>query len=180
MNKEYVLGLLRNAWNNYVVSCLAGFLLGNRDFDSIPNNMELENLANPDAKVILHLEQMKVLLHSEEKTKKLLNEYMKSALRSFIKDSFESVKLYAKETKQFSMLKKANWYEFSRVIRNNLAHDFMFRFNDRDKNLLPVRWRDVEITIGLDDQPLPVQVMNEANAILLFNDIFQFAETELD
>lgn len=179
MNKEYVLGLLRTAFNNYMVGCLGGYLIKNSDSKKIPCNMELINLRFPEVKVLINLEPMKTILMSKEKKEKLLTEHIKSILRSFIKDSFESVKLYTKETKQFSLLKKASWYEFSRVIRNNLSHDFMFRFNKSDKKLLPVRWRDVEITIDLDNQPLPVQVMNEAYAKLLYDDIFQYVETKL-
>ena len=180
MNKDYVLGMLRTTWNNYMVCCLTGFLLGDIKPKSIPTNLELVNLSNPEAKLILHLEQMKTMLLSKEKTKKLLNEHMKSALRSFIKDSFEIVKLYANETKQFQKMKKASWYEFTRVIRNNLAHDFRFRFRKGDLEVLPVKWRDIEITKGMDNQTLPVEIMNEANAICLFKDIFSFAEKEFN
>ena len=120
------------------------------------------------------------MLISKEKTKKLLNEHMKSILRSFIKDIFEIVKFYANETNQFDELKNANWFEFTRVIRNCLAHDFRIRFKEREKKILPVKWRDKEITIDMDGQPLPVQIMNEAYAILLFNDIFQYVVIKLE
>ncbi len=180
MNKEYVLGLLRTTWNNYVVGCLAVFLLTNTDSNNIPNKLELENLKFPEAQVLLDLQPMKSMLISKEKTKKLLNEHMKSILRSFIKDIFEIVKFYANGTNQFDELKNANWFEFTRVIRNCLAHDFRIRFKEKEKKILPVKWRDKEITIDMDGQPLPVQIMNEAYAILLFNDIFQYVVTKLE
>ncbi len=179
MNKEYVLGPLRTAFNNYIVGCLGGYLIKNSDSKKIPSKIDLMNLKFPEAKVSFNLEPMKAILMSKEKKEKILTEHMKSILRSFIKDTFETAKFYAKETNQLPKLKKANWYDFTRIIRNCLEHDFRLGFRDNDLKILPVKWCDKEISIDMDNKPLPVQVMNEAYAKLLYDDIFQYVETKL-
>ena len=179
MNKEYILGLLRTAFNNYTVGCLASYFLTHSDSNELPDTLTLQNLSFPEAQVLVYLEPMKILLPIKEKRDKLLAEHMKSILRSFIKDTFESVKLYANKTNQFNKMKKAPWYDFTRIIRNCLAHDFRIGFWEDEKKILPVRWRDKEIKLDMDGKPLQVQIMNEAFAILLYNDIFQYVETEM-
>ncbi len=179
MNKEYVLGLLRTTLNNYVVGCLSGYFITHIDPFNLTETIEMRNQNAPEVFIILDLKPIKELLQFPDKRSKLLNEHMKSILRSFVKDMFEIVKLYTKETKQFNKMKKANWYDFVRIIRNCLAHDFKLRFNNHDKKTLPVKWRDKEITLTINNQLLNVQILNEANAIELYSEIFAYVETEL-
>ncbi|MCE7748950.1 MAG: hypothetical protein GPJ51_11170 [Candidatus Heimdallarchaeota archaeon] len=179
MNKEYVLGLLRTTLNNYVVGCLAGYFVTHTEPNNLIETLEMRNQKAPEFAVMLDLKPMREMLNNSEKRSILLSEQMKSILRSFVKDMFEIVKLYANETNQFNKVKKANWYSFVRVIRNCLAHDFRLRFNDYDKKTLPVKWQDKEITLTMKDQPLKVQILNEAIALELFKEIFTFVETEL-
>lgn len=179
MNKEYVLGLLRTTFNNYVVGSLAGYLITQMNAFNLPETIEMRNQNAPEVFVILDLKPMKELVQFPKKRSKLLNEHMKSILRSFVKDIFEIVKLYSKETEQFGKMKKANWYNFVRIIRNCLAHDFRLRFGNHDKKTLPVKWRKKEITLVMNNQPLSVQIFNEAIAVELYSEIFAYVETEL-
>ena len=179
MNKEYVLGLLRTTWNNYMVGCLAGYFITQIDPFNLTETIEMRNRNVPEVYVILDLKPMKALLQFPKKKSKLLNEHIKSILRSFVKDMFEIAKLYAKETEQFNKMKKANWYNFTRIIRNCLAHDFRLKFGNHDKKALPVKWRDKEITLAMNNQPLNVKILNEAVAVELYSEIFTYVETEL-
>ena len=180
MDKDYVLGLLNTTFNNYAIGCIAGDWLSNKTSSSLPANIVLKNLRFSEISVSFNLKPLKNMLSDQEMRNKLINEHMKSLIRSFIKETFEIVKLYANETKQFSILKNADWYQFIRVIRNNLAHDFRFRFRESDKKILPVMWRDKTITVDMDGQPLQVHIMNDAYAIELFKEIYQFVKIALE
>ena len=179
MNKEYILGLLRTTWNNYVVGCLAGYFITQIDTFNLTETIEMRNQNVPEVFIILDLKPMKELMQFPKKKINLINEHMKSILRSFVKDMFEIVKLYSKETEQFNNMKKANWYDFVRIIRNCLAHDFRLKFGNHDKKTLPVKWRNKEITLVMNNQPLNVQILNEAIAVELYSEIFSYVETEL-
>lgn len=180
MKKEYVIGLLNTAINNYSIGCLAGYFIQNAGCKIIPDDLKLTNLNYPQTQVTLDLKPMKKMILEKEKRDHLLVEHIKSVLRTLIKDTYETVKFYAKETDQPKRMKKADWYNFTRIIRNCLSHDNRLRFEDWDKEILPVRWRDKEITIDMDNQPLSVHIMNDAIAIQLFYEIYQFVEDKLD
>lgn len=60
------------------------------------------------------------------------------AVRTFIKEIFEVVRAYCRETGNTKKLTEQSWYQFARLIRNCLAHDHVFHFSDYDIGLLPI------------------------------------------
>ena len=57
------------------------------------------------------------------------NQLRKSVLRNCMKEMFEITRLYGKNTNQSKLLEVAPWYQFLRMIRNSLSHDFYLGYN---------------------------------------------------
>lgn len=79
-----------------------------------------------------------------------LREFYKSARRQAFKESFAIVDAYADTLPDSGVLKEQDWYQYARMIRNSISHNFHLRFNSYDRLVLPVSWHGVTIDGAMD------------------------------
>lgn len=101
-----------------------------------------------------------------------IGEFWKAARRTLIKEGFEVTRKYSDVIE--GSLKTQPWYQFARVIRNCLSHDFHFRFNKSDLKQLPVSWAGKEINASLNDKDLPSNFLDPHTTWALFSEMEAF------
>lgn len=114
------------------------------------------------------LDQVAALFGSGSDRQIALEEFAKSVLRCLLKEGHELVADYFKREGLFSDLSAQSWWQFSRLIRNALSHNFCFRLNDKDMKLLPLSWQGKTIDASVDGQPLMMSFLGYADAWRLF------------
>ena len=107
-------------------------------------------------------------------------EFLNSQIRALIKESFELIKNYCDETRQNSTFKAEPWYQFARMIRNCLSHNFRFEFNKHDKSLLPVNWKSRTINATMDGKHLELKFFGYVETWELFTDYQDFVDNRLN
>ncbi len=100
-------------------------------------------------------------------------------MRSLIKESFELIKDYCNDSNQSTSFKAERWYQFARIIRNCLSHNFKFEFNAYDRRLLPVTWKARTITLQMDGQHLELGFFGYVEAWELFQEFQEFVDNSL-
>lgn len=106
-------------------------------------------------------------------TKRNANRFL---TRNMVKEAFRLTESYCRSTGQGSVLEKESWHHFARILVNSMSHNFRFEFRKYDKILLPVSYKDVEITKSMDGKPprFQLQVL-----IQLVDEIMEFAKYRL-
>ena len=107
-------------------------------------------------------------------------EFVNMGLRILIKESFELIKDYSDNTSQTQLFKNQSWYQFARIIRNCLSHNFKFQFRDHDKTLLPLVWKNKTIDISLDTTHLQLSFFGYVEAWELFDEMNLFVNNTLN
>lgn len=115
--------------------------------------------------------------HDRPSLQATLRELWKSSRRALIKESYEVTLGYAKQKGLMEPLRNQPWYQFVRVIRNCLSHDFHFRFKDHTRSLLPVSWCNKEITAAMEDTDLPEDFLDPYTTWALFLEMVQFVKS---
>jgi len=100
-------------------------------------------------------------------------------MRALIKESFELIKDYCDVTNQSSSFRAETWHQFARMIRNCLSHNFRFEFNNHDKKLLPVLWKNRTIDSSMDGQQLQLNFFGYVETWELFSEYQDFVENRL-
>ena len=173
--KEILLKQLQNSKNNWILGLAAISLFADdRVFPFLENNHVKFGIYEIRFKLV------KTLLEKPADREIALNEFMKSLLRAFIKESFELIKVYCKETSQVPKFETELWYEFARIIRNSLAHNFMLNFNNNyKKNVLPVSWRGLVIDASMDGSELGMGFFGAPQAWEMFTEYENFVKDKL-
>ena len=109
--------------------------------------------------------------HRDDACKSLLIMHM----CSLIKDSFELCRHHCKAAGCLPQMRVEPWYQFCRLIRNCIAHNFEFTFSSHDLPVLPATWRGRSITAAMNGGPLPLSFFGYSQAWDLFQDIRSFA-----
>ena len=97
-------------------------------------------------------------------------------LSSLVKDGFELTRHHAKVANKLQQMHAERWFQFARMIRNCIAHSFLFEFNSYDLKVLPVTWRGITIDASMQSTELSLSMFGWAQAWQLFVDIRTFAE----
>ena len=172
--KQELLGQLTNAHNNYVLGLAAISLF--------TEPLALEHLSKSNATFGTYnvpLDQVSKLLGSSPDRDISVKEFLTMLLRALIKESFELIKNYSNETNQSALLKGQPWFQFARMIRNCISHNFQFEFTPYDKGLLPVAWKGKIITLAQDRKPLVLSFFGYTEAWELFSEFNAFAKSKL-
>jgi GNAT superfamily N-acetyltransferase len=74
--------------------------------------------------------------------------------------SFEVMKTFSKKHQLDHDLHAESWFHFARVVRNALAHDFVFSFDKHALAKLPVTWGGVTITAAMDKTEITTDALN--------------------
>ena len=169
-----LLAQLTNARNNYVLGLAALSLFATPEVYPI-----LDTQSATFGTYTVGFDQVSKLLRVSADRDIAVKEFLTMLLRALIKESFELIKDYSGQSGQAPLLKGQAWYQFARIIRNCISHNFHFEFNPYDKGLLPLTWRSRTITPAMDRQPLPLSFFGYSEAWELFNEFHVFANGPL-
>jgi hypothetical protein len=170
ITKQELLGQLTNAQNNYVLGLAAMCLF--------TESASLEHLRKSHASFggyTVQFDQVSFLLASEADRQVALKEFLTMHIRALLKESFELVRNYAEDSKQDALFRSQSWYQFARLIRNCISHDFHFRFTAHDIKEMPVTWKTRTIDANLKDKPLAISFLGYDGTWELFREMEQFA-----
>lgn len=174
LTKIELLAQIENIKNNYVLG-LAAISVFSEPF-------AIKHLQNSNCAFggyIIDFIHVSALLDKETDRNIALKEFMNMLIRGLIKESFEVVRTYAKSTQQSEKFRGQQWFQFFRLIRNSVSHNFCFQFGDFDKKILPVSWRGRTIEKHMEGQPLEVKFLGYEGVWELFFELAQFVDIQL-
>ncbi len=175
MTRKVLVSQLENAKNNYILGLAAISLFSNEKVYPI-----LEESHAKFGTYTLEFKQVKNLLMKPTDRGLAIKEFLTSQIRALIKESFELIKNYCNETKQASTFKAEPWYQFARMIRNCLSHNFKFEFNKYDKSVLPVSWNCRTIDSTMDGKHLKLNFFGYVETWELFTEYQNFVANRLN
>ena len=109
-----------------------------------------------------------------------LKEFLKSNFRNLLTVSWEIVGDYCKNTRQDPKLRNQPWYQFFRIIRNSLSHDFRFNVpKDRAGNFLTATWKDRIITGADHGNLIPLSFLGWLGYWELYLELYFFVKNKL-
>lgn len=174
MTKIQLLNQLQNAKNNYILGLAALSLFSDKRIFPV-----LEETHAKFGTYTVEFKQVKNLLMQPADRDIAVKEFFTSQIRALIKESFELIKNYCNETKQDSKFKTEPWYQFARMIRNCLSHNFKFEFSKYDKGILPVSWKSRTIDIAMDNNHLELSFFGYVETWELFTEYQTFVNSRL-
>lgn len=173
--KSELVSQLENAKNNYVLGLAAISLFSNEKTYPILNESSASF-----GQYALQFKQVSGLLNQSADREIALKEFLTSQIRALIKESFELIKDYCEGTNQNPSFKAEPWYQYARIIRNCLSHNFRFEFNRHDKTFLPVAWKNRTIDSTMDGKNLKLEFFGYVETWELFIEYQGFVSNRLN
>lgn len=174
MNKAEIVAQFENAKNNYILGLAAISLFANEKSYPI-----LEESHCNLGQYSLTFDQVARLLRNQKDREIAVKEFRTMLLRALIKETFEIMKSYCAESNQKGLLTSEAWYQFARIIRNCISHNFRFEFNKYDKGLLPVVWKHRTIDLSMNGRHLELLFFGYVEAWELFSEMQSFVTSKL-
>ena len=173
MNKQELLSQLENAKNNYILTLASCSLFSNEKAYPI-----LEESVCEFGRFNINFKQVADMMKKEGDRNTACNEFVKGGMRNFIKETFELINGYCKETNQdFSQWKN---HLFAKTLRNTLSHNFKIKIKDpKELCKLPLSWNGRTITPEMNNSFLDLSFFGYAEAWELYTEMKSFVETEL-
>ncbi len=176
MIKAELLSQLENAKNNFILVLAAISLFSNEKAKPL-----LEESLIKFGKYTVQFNQVVNMMIKKEDRTIACKEFANMGLRILIKETFELIKTYAKETSQKEKFEAWPNYLFAKTIRNALSHDFKVNFQDKKElKKLPILLRDKIITERMDNTFLELSFFGYVEAWELFGDMKDFVILELN
>lgn len=175
MTKDELIGIFRTSQNNCKLVYASLVLFAHEDMPTIYAKWSAAlNVPRPfDENDVI------ALLQDRNVSKIAFSELYDTVYRAALKELFEVTKHYCESTGQTSLLVAQPWYQFWRVLRNCLSHDFRFRFTEYDRKKLPVSWRTISIDKTMEGKQLTHGVLSREQILGLVDDIREFIEAKL-
>lgn len=154
---------LENCKNNFMLGLFALHMFSSTD--------ELYRFCDSRCKFgnyMLDFDQVVKLLQSEQDI--ACKEFLKLHLRALIKESFEIVSQYSKQTSFFDTFKEQSWFHIARLIRNAIAHSGHFKIKQSES----YQWRNVKLCYQDNGKPLQIDFLGYDGAYTLFEEMYQF------
>lgn len=175
MDKRYLREQLQTVKNNYAL-LQAGILFlaqpgARSDFDRYFQPIA----AHPEASSIQYI---RYVLESDALLKHATSQLRGTVLRSCLKEAYELVLAYARRSHQLDRVHSAAWYEFLRMVRNCLSHDFRLSFRTGDLKRLPVSWSGITLDAGMQHEQLP-DAFNRGAALALLDAVIAHVDDRL-
>jgi hypothetical protein len=104
----------------------------------------------------------------------LLNHLHSLVRVPFVCEDFDKV---ARQPVLLDKLKSLPWYEYTRLVRNAVSHNFRFAFSARDKTKLPVTWNGMTIDGNCDGQAITYETLWHRTGYELFLKMKDFADS---
>lgn len=174
ITKRELISQLENAKNNYILGLAAISLFSNEKTFPI-----LEESHAVFGQYTVQFKEVKNFISNPSDRDIAIKEFLTSQIRALIKESFELIKDYCDGTRQSSTFQAEPWYQFSRMIRNCLSHNFRFEFNKYDKTLLPVLWKSRTIEHSMDGHHLKLNFFGYVETWELFSEYQDFVKNRL-
>lgn len=112
----------------------------------------------------------------------LVTEFALTHLYALICPPFEFLNKFCKNYNEgnadstiASDLKAAQWYQFARLVRNALSHNFRFEFDRGTKSRLPITWNGTTISEAMDGQAISYETLWHKTGYELFLEMRIFA-----
>ncbi len=172
MTKQVLINQLKNTKNTYVLSLAAISL-----FSEENSHKHLDISSCKFGSFEIKFSVVSNLLRNINDREIAIKEFLKTHLRVLLKESFEIIKDYCENTNQRNKMTSNDWYQFSRMIRNCISHNFYFEFNDYDKTKLPQIWKNRTIDLALDGKPMKLDFLGYDGVWELFKEFNDFAQT---
>ena len=174
LTKEQLISQLENAKNNYIISLAAISLLSSK------KSLELLHESNVNfGKYVVNFSQITNMFLNSKDKEIAVKEFLKSNIRALIKESFELVKSYCKDNDQMSILESQDWFQFSRLIRNAISHNYKFSFSSFDRRILPVLWNNRIINEHMNNKYLELDLLGYDGFWELFLEFERFVHHKL-
>jgi len=161
---------LKTVQNNYVLG-LASLALLTSESAQIQLRADSAQFGGFTVQFLQVAELMLVPTHRDD----AINSFLLMLMCSLIKDTFELTRHHAKRGGVLAALKTQHWYQFARLVRNCLGHNFILEFNERDLRMMPVQWRGRTLTASMNGSPLPLHLFGYEQAWQLFLDMRQYS-----
>lgn len=174
LTKDELHSQIQNVKNNYI--------LGLSAISVLTEPFAPEHLKNSHCtfgEYIVDFNQVANLLANGSDRSIALKEFATMLIRGLLKESYEIVRAYTKSSQQGAKFRAQPWFQFFRLIRNCVSHNFHFEFSDSDKDLLPVTWRGRVIDDTFDRQPLEISFLGYDGVWALFSELMQFVDEQL-
>lgn len=136
MTKDDLLDIFRTCHNNCKLVYAVIVLFGHKDMAQFFTAWKAK-LALPTE---YYNSELLPLLYDRQVLKHAFGQLYDTVHRAALTDVFEVTKAYCGSTGQEKILQQQPWYQFWRILRNCLSHDFIFKFRDYDRDKLPVTW----------------------------------------
>ena len=174
MDKAELRGKLQTIKNNYALIQAGIMFLAQPDAITKFDEYLAELSAHPEAQSFGYI---RYVFESDELLALATNQLRKSVLRNCLKEMFELVKTYGLETNQIKLLRASPWYQFLRMIRNSLSHDFCVRYNENDLKQLPITWSGLTLTVTMNGGELPMAgFLTRMKTLELMDDVILYIE----
>jgi len=183
-DREWALNQLRHKRQAFILTLTAMYLINSPDLEAVRGKRILllpsGLVFNPDSheyrgdRYLLELTQV-----VDERTYKrsdfdyTLGQFYLFNRRNFLNESLETVEVFAASVGARNDLLKEHWYDFGKIVRNALSHNFMFSLRDYKKKL-PVLFGSKIIEWTMNGQEVtqdiidPVTLMDIHRAMVSF------------
>ena len=175
MTKHDLIGIFRTAVNNCKLVYASIMLFSHEDMSSFYKEWS-SALDIPRA---FDEDEIIALLSDREISKKAFSELYDTVHRAAFKELFEITKDYCQATEQLSLLQGKSWYQFWRVIRNCLSHDFKFHFNTYDLTKIPVHWGTITIDASMEGKSLTHGDISREELLSFLEEVLDFITNDL-
>ena len=113
----------------------------------------------------------------------LSSDFILNQLHALIRAPFEILRDYCENYDKsdptphlFQKMKEAPWYEYARMVRNAISHNFHFQYSKHDKKILPVTWNGITLTQEMEGQAMTYEALWHKRGYELFLEMRIFAE----
>lgn len=114
----------------------------------------------------------------------LSSDFMLNQLHALIRVPFEILRDYCKDFDNsdptqhlVQKMKEAPWYEYARMVRNVISHNFHVQFEKHDKKILPVTWNGITLSQEMEGQPITYKSLWHKKGYELFLAMRTFAKS---
>ena len=148
----------------------------------IPKNSLLENLRKSNLKInddTVDFSTLAKSLEEENQYELIIKHMINLAIKNAITDYYESILIYCKNTNQKSALQNQPWYNYSKLIRNGLSHNYQWDFSRQKQEIFPVKYKQITIDYDLDGTLLNENQMSLSTIWILIEEMENFVKTVL-
>ena len=174
-DKAHILDRMQTIKNNYALAQAGIALLALPDARARLDEVFSLLKDHPETNAIRYIDY---IFEDDDLLKWATGQFRNAILRNSMKELFEQVKLYGRETNQMHVIEAAPWYEFLRIVRNFLSHDMKLQFRSNDLKQLPISWSGLTIDPSMQNTYLPMRgFLSREKALELVDAVADYIKT---